>query len=143
MSLKQINPQDAWKILDEDKHSLLVDVRTFEELNFVGHVDLSSIAAKSIILPWRIYPRMELNSAFISELSNFIAKTFPSNPLDTNLLFLCKTGGRSNEAAKSMSEIGYKNTYNITGGFEGEADSSGHRGNINGWKAANLPWEQQ
>jgi rhodanese-related sulfurtransferase len=142
MSFKQINPQDAWKILEEEKNSILVDVRTFEELNFAGFTDLSSISAKSIALPWRIYPRMELNSAFISELSSFVTESFSTNPLNTNLLFLCKVGGRSFEAAKAMSEIGY-NTYNITGGFEGDIDQFGHRGNINGWKAANLPWRQQ
>jgi len=143
MKLKQINPLDAWKILEEEKNSLLVDVRTVEELNFVGFADLLSINAKSAFLPWRFYPTMELNSDFVSELSKFVAESFSENPLKTNLIFICKAGGRSFEAAKAMSEIGYNNSYNIIGGFEGDEDQFGHRGNINGWKAANLPWRQK
>ena len=31
---------------------------------------------------------------------------------------------------------------NVAGGFEGDIDGEGHRGHVNGWKAANLPWRQ-
>jgi len=32
--------------------------------------------------------------------------------------------------------------FNIAGGFEGDLDAARHRGQINGWKAAGLPWTQ-
>ena len=37
---------------------------------------------------------------------------------------------------------GYKNCFNITNGFEGDANENNQRGKINGWKALNLPWLQ-
>lgn len=141
MSFKEVTPQDAWKILENNKDSVLVDVRTNEELNFVGFVDLSEIGRKAIALPFRTYPNMAFNSSFISDLTGFINKSFGEDSFKTNLLFLCKTGGRSHDAAIAMSELGY-NCYNILGGFEGDIDKFGHRGKINGWKAENLPWRQ-
>lgn len=141
MNFKEIKPQDAWRILKEDKNSILIDVRTSEELSFVGYADLSSINRKSVALPWRIYPNMVLNSDFVSNLTDFISESFKQDPLKIALLFLCRTGGRSKEAAKSMAEIGY-NCYNIINGFEGDVDDFGHRGTVNGWKAENLPWRQ-
>jgi rhodanese-related sulfurtransferase len=65
--------------------------------------------------------------------------------LDKNsqIFFMCKTGGRSLDAAIFATEIGgYKNCFNITNGFEGDANENNQRGKINGWKALNLPWLQ-
>jgi hypothetical protein len=38
--------------------------------------------------------------------------------------------------------VGYADSYNIAGGFEGDLDAERHRGKNNGWKAAGLPWVQ-
>jgi rhodanese-related sulfurtransferase len=55
---------------------------------------------------------------------------------------LCRSGVRSIAAAEAMTAAGYKNCYNILGGFEGPPDQQRHRGTTGGWKAAGLPWEQ-
>ena len=39
-------------------------------------------------------------------------------------------------------KAGFTRALNVSGGFEGDPDPSGHRGHINGWKAADLPWRQ-
>jgi rhodanese-related sulfurtransferase len=44
----QITAVDAWKILQDKPNSILIDVRTKEEIDFVGFVDLSKINAKTI-----------------------------------------------------------------------------------------------
>jgi sulfur dioxygenase len=36
----------------------------------------------------------------------------------------------------------YKKACNIIGGFEGDLDEQGHRGNRGGWRHAGLPWVQ-
>jgi rhodanese-related sulfurtransferase len=58
------------------------------------------------------------------------------------LVFLCRTGARSRAAAMEMTRAGFHNAFNIASGFEGEIDPKGHRGAVNGWKAAGLPWRQ-
>ena len=37
---------------------------------------------------------------------------------------------------------GFEKSFNIAGGFEGDVDGEGHRGNTSGWKASGLPWQQ-
>ena len=140
--VSQVTATDAWKILEEKPNSLLIDVRCKEEVEFVGFVDLSKLNKKPLYLSWKIYPSLEVDGAFTDKLSALIAEVFPAfNPEEINLLFICRSGNRSFEAAMFMSDFGY-NCYNIKNGFEGDIDESGHRTSINGWKVENLPWRQ-
>jgi rhodanese-related sulfurtransferase len=41
-----------------------------------------------------------------------------------------------------MTAQGYARAFNLAGGFEGGLDPSRHRGRVDGWKAAGLPWMQ-
>lgn len=133
-----ITPAQAWDILAAEKNSILVDVRTPSEWSFIGYPDLSSLDKKVIFLSWRLSPNMEVNHDFVLQLVNEIK-------LDKNdkVLLLCRSGGRSMDAAIALTEKGFNQCYNIEGGFEGEINESGHRGAKNGWKACNLPWEQR
>lgn len=126
---------ESWKILESEKNSLLIDVRTFAEWAFVGIPILETINKKLIQIEWQNFPNMEINKNFANE----IIKKVPD--LDTILLFICKSGGRSKSAALTMADYGYK-TINIIDGFEGTSDIDGHRGNIDGWKYNKLPWRQ-
>ena len=54
-------------------------------------------------------------------------------------MFICRSGGRSHQAAATATESGYANCYNILEGFEGDKDATGHRGTKGGWKAAGFP----
>jgi len=136
MSVEQISPQKAFELLKNQKNSVLIDVRTNEELNFVGVVDASSFDNRMILLPWQTLPQMQQNQSFVSDLLAKVNK-------DSEALFLCRTGGRSNQSANLASSLGYSKCYNIINGFEGDLDSKNHRGLVNGWKASNLPWEQR
>jgi len=136
MSVEQISPQNAFELLKNQKNSFLIDVRTNEELNFVGVVDASSFNNRMIFLAWQTLPNMQQNQNFMSDLVSKVNK-------DSEVLFLCRTGGRSNQSAQFASSIGFKKCYNIINGFEGDLNSKNHRGLINGWKASNLPWEQK
>jgi len=58
------------------------------------------------------------------------------------VVFLCRSGARSRAAAIAMTAAGFAKAFNASGGFEGDLDALRHRGNNNGWKAAQLPWKQ-
>lgn len=129
-------PSAAWQLLSENYSAVLVDVRTSAEWHYVGEPDLRSLKKHLIKLEWRSLPGMEKNTHFGSELSNIIHNQ------DASIIFLCRTGGRSAEAAIELTSMGYKNCYNVVHGFEGDINQNGHRGLINGWKADKLPWRQ-
>ena len=60
-----------------------------------------------------------------------------------DLIFsICRSGHRSQEAAKYINKLGYKNCYNVSDGFEGYKDLGNHRAQVNGWKYNLLPWKQ-
>ena len=131
-----VDPTQAFEMLKADPKAILVDVRTKAEWMFVGYPDIKSLGKEVFMIQWREFPKMERSVDFIEDLS--------SKVLDKNvaIFFLCRTGGRSQEAAIEMTRIGYSNCYNIAYGFEGELDPRGHRGLVSGWKASKLPWRQ-
>lgn len=132
----EVMPREAYEALLFDPTALLVDVRTDAEWKFSGTPDLSATNKRPILLSWRYYPDFAANIHFISELSARVPDK------ETAIFFLCKTGGRSFEAANALASEGYTQCFNVTGGFEGESNAQGQRGRLNGWKAEELPWQQ-
>ena len=45
-------------------------------------------------------------------------------------------------AFDGSSIAGWKETYNVLEGFEGDKDADGHRNTVGGWRKAGLPWVQ-
>jgi rhodanese-related sulfurtransferase len=131
-----LSPSEAWENLKANKKAVLVDVRTMPEWQFVGVPDLSKLDKRVIFIPWRVYPNMVLNSEFCIQLEREVVDRYAS------LLFICRSGHRSMDAAIEATRYGYKTCYNISGGFEGDIDEYGHRARKNGWKLDNLPWGQ-
>ena len=131
-----VSPATAWKILSGAKDSVLIDVRTKAEWNYVGLPELDSIGKKVALVEWQVFPSMQQNGDFVASLSG--ALTDKNAPL----LFLCRSGARSAAAAKAMTAAGYSTCLNVSDGFEGPLDSQAQRGGSAGWKAAGLPWRQ-
>jgi rhodanese-related sulfurtransferase len=129
-------PNDALKLLHDDTSARLVDVRTDAEWSYVGVPDLSTAVSDLVLLSWQRFPSMQIDPDFLSQLS----KIAPN--LSAPLLFLCRSGVRSHSAAVAATSAGYTSAFNVAGGFEGDKNSDGHRGKINGWKALGLPWVQ-
>ena len=103
--MKEIESRESWNMLESQKDSVLVDVRSKEEWN-EGYADISSLN----------------KSAFLVTISNdfdsFIEKLESSAPQKTNpTLFFCRSGARSRLAAELAEKSGYTNTYNVTGGI--------------------------
>ncbi len=131
-----ISPLEAWELLENESNCHLVDCRTAAEWNFVGVPDLTQIEKKALFIEWQTLPHMEKNASFLQEINDSIVSK------ETKIILLCRSGARSRSAAEFLTNHGYKNCFNLSEGFEGVHDSKGHRGNIEGWKKALLPWKQ-
>lgn len=135
-----VTPEEAWEILSNEPGAALVDVRTTAEWTYVGLPDLSATKAPFLRIEWQTYPSNEINPAFVATADEALRRA-GSSP-DAPVFFLCRSGARSAAAAAAMTQAGYSRCYNVAGGFEGRRDESGHRGSVEGWKAADLPWVQ-
>lgn len=127
-----MTPMEAYQVLTADNKALLVDVRTKAELELVGRIP------QALNVEWAFYPGMVANEHFAQELKAELDKRQVDK--DAVLIFLCRTGGRSNNAATVAANLGYTQAYNTLEGFEGEANADKQRTLINGWKHAGLPW---
>jgi rhodanese-related sulfurtransferase len=137
MPVEDISPQESYQALKSDSDTILVDVRTDAEWNFVGIPDLSEAGKQPVLIPWQLYPSMQVNGAFIEHL-----RRAGATPL-SKLYFLCRSGARSLAAAQAAQAAGFPNSFNVADGFEGPVDAEGHRGRTAGWKASDLPWRQR
>ncbi len=123
-------PTEAHALLTAFPNGHLIDVRTRPEWDYVGHVP------GSILIEWTTYPSGSRNPRFLDELR--AAAADPQAPL----VFLCRSGQRSDGAARVAAAAGYSMAFNLLEGFEGPRDPEGHRGTLGGWRKAGLPWVQ-
>jgi rhodanese-related sulfurtransferase len=89
--------QEEWIArFEEDDDSLILDVRTEDEFN-------------DGIIPNAINIDFYKGQDFITELEK----------LDKNLNYFvyCRSGARSGKACEIMNELGFENTYNLSGGI--------------------------
>lgn len=126
-----LTPREAFALLKSDPAIKLVDVRTTAERDWIGRVAINN--DQHLAIQWNLYPENKPNPEFLAELSQTASK-------DDVLLFLCRSGVRSRNAAKLAAENGYRNCFDILEGFEGDKDAEGHRKTVNGWCKAGLPW---
>jgi len=132
-----VDPKQVWEALRADEQARLVDVRTDAEWAYVGLPDLGEAGQDPVLIPWQVFPAMQVNGAFTDHLQQ--AGLTPEN----RLYFLCRSGVRSLAAARAAQAAGFPHAYNVKDGFEGPPDAEGHRGSVAGWKAEGLPWRQR
>ena len=132
----EMTPREAFEAARDDPDAVIVDVRTRAELAYVGFPDLSSTGKRLLAIEWQLFPTGQQNPSFVADL--LAQGVGPDQPV----FFLCRSGGRSRFAAMAATAAGFGRAYNITHGFEGPLDGSGHRGSAAGWKADGLPWRQ-
>lgn len=125
--------EEAWALLRDESAAVLVDVRTQAEWQFVGVPVLDELGKQPRFVEWSTYPHGIFNNAFVEQAAENLDR-------DTPVLFLCRSGVRSRDAAQEFSAAGFTNAYNISVGFEGPLDELGHR--TDGWRHSGLPWRQ-
>jgi sulfur dioxygenase len=123
-----VSPQQAFDWWQAGA-AVLVDIRSDAEREWVGFVP------GALPLAWKQWPGMAVNPTFDAGIVAAAAK-------GQKLLMLCRSGVRSIAAAKRATELGLA-AFNILEGFEGDADTAGHRGQLGGWRQRGLPWQQK
>lgn len=122
-------PGEAHQILQQAPKAKLVDVRTRAEWDYVGRIP------GAVEIELLTYPGNRPNPSFVAELERQVDK-------EALVMFICRSGGRSHNAAMLAIQAGYPECYNVLEGFEGDRDAAGHRNTKGGWRAAGLPWVQ-
>ena len=137
-SIKEISPQQAWEILEAEPQAILLDVRTSMEYEYVGH------PLNALHIPWMDAPDWNIDTGFVDKVRQALVKRIGSDQglESVAILAICRSGKRSQAAAEELARQGFDNLYNIEDGFEGDLDNNKQRNTINGWRFADLPWEQ-
>ena len=125
-----VTPAEAHALVVALPEARLVDVRTRPEWDYVGRVPGSQL------IEWNTYPDGRRNADFVDVLQGAVADR------EAPVLFLCRSGQRSDSAARAAAAAGYTRAFNVLEGFEGDKDSLGHRSTLGGWRKAGLPWIQ-
>ncbi|ARV10372.1 rhodanese [Winogradskyella sp. PC-19] len=103
--MADLQQKDWTKLLSEDNNSVVLDVRTLDEVEELG------------IIPNALHIDIFKGQGFIDEIQKLdISKKY---------FVYCKAGGRSAQACAIMNQLGFDNTYNLLGGFtewEGEVN---------------------
>lgn len=122
-----LTPQEAYQVWQLAPGARMVDVRTRAELDWVGRIP------HAIEIEWMSYPESRPNSHFLAQLKQQVDR-------EALLMFICRSGARSHQAAALASQADHLECYNVLEGFEGDKDAGGQRGRIGGWRHAGLPW---
>jgi rhodanese-related sulfurtransferase len=114
VSVKNISPENAYyMILNWTCPCLhIVDVRTAEEYAR-GHINISKInpIVNLTNIDYRAQDHMQL-------LFNYDLKVNVLGPKNDTYLLYCKAGARSAAFAQEMVDAGFKNVYNMDGGYD-------------------------
>jgi rhodanese-related sulfurtransferase len=131
---------DAYALLKGDSTSVLVDVRTQAEWTFVGAPDIQALGKEPVFLEWQSYPSMAVDANFTKRLEALLQSQGVER--GASIVFLCRSGARSRQAAIAATTAGWGPCFNVSDGFEGALDDSRRRSGVSGWKAGGLPWTQ-
>ena len=122
-----VTPVEAYRLFSEFG-AKIIDVRSAMEYDYIGRIPGSSLVV------WKHLPSGEMNDNFLPQLQERAAP-------DDVVLFLCRSGVRSQAAAAAATRAGYQHAYNILEGFEGDLNTQQRRGDT-GWRKAGVPWIQ-
>lgn len=122
-----IRPREAYEKIQKEGFAYL-DVRTADEFKN-GH------AKGAINIP--IFIQGPAGREFNPNFLQLIKEKFPAT---AKLVIGCHSGGRSGKACELLLAEGYKNIFNIDGGFGGRMEpQTGEQ--IAGWEEEGLPTE--
>ncbi len=143
-----LSAKEAYTMKKANDKVILIDVRTPEELQYVGHADGMLDGNVPYILndlsgydekfkSYKITP----NSDFTTAVSDIVTKKGGNK--ESEIILMCRSGDRSSKGASLLGKAGYTKVYTVVDGFEGDKAKDGEnkgKRTVNGWKNANLPW---
>ncbi|WP_413166249.1 rhodanese-like domain-containing protein [Aeromonas salmonicida] len=143
-----VSATGAFAMLQKDPKAILVDVRDPVEIKFTGfaeptkiHVpyeltDTSNWSDKAQSWPMRLNPNF--TTEVLAKLNTLGADN------NTTIIIICRSGStRSAPAVDLLAELGYRNVWSVTDGFEGSTQQSGPSKGVrmvDGWRNSGLPW---
>lgn len=133
----ELGPEEAWGLLVTEPDVRLVDVRTPQEWQLVGVPDLSDLNKDVVFVGWQLLPLMNVNPDFSAQLNA------EGCDRETPMIFICRSGGRSRDAATAMTANGYRKCFNFSSGFEGKKAESLEMPEdvVPSWQKFGLPWK--
>lgn len=140
-AFEEKNAVQAYAEMLKDSTAYILDVRTPEEWNLVGHPGKNKLS-EGAQLDGRVlnisYGEFKggsfaPNHSFVKD----VQQLFPDRK--KRILLICRSGERSKAAAIALEAVGYGKLAHISDGFEGITDTRGYR-TVNGWKVAGLPY---
>ncbi len=133
-----LDPETAWKMIQEDPRAVLVDIRSSMEYLFVGH------PKGAVHIPWIDEPEWTVNPHFVTEIRKLLLGGAVCNEDQhcAPVILICRSGKRSLDAGQALLDSGLTSVFHIDEGFEGDLDDDHHRSTLGGWRFRGLPWEQ-
>jgi rhodanese-related sulfurtransferase len=129
MRVDDLDPKEAYKLLEDHPEAKLVDVRRPDERSDIGAPSLEPLGRPVLHVVWPQTPD-RTSQDFADELESQLAAQGAGR--DAPLLFICRSGMRSRAAGETMAARGWTRVLNVAGGFSGKPD-------LTGWADSGLP----
>jgi rhodanese-related sulfurtransferase len=129
--MRNLQPKEAWALIQREPEALFVDVRMEIEALYVGR------PPGVHMIPWYEYPSLTPEPAKFVE-----AVHREAGHKDRTVVLICRSGVRTVAAGRELEKAGFTDVVNVVHGFEGELDEHFHRSTRSGWRFDGLPWEQ-
>lgn len=144
-----LTSQQAYEhILQGSGYTTFIDIRTHEEVQFLGmpapaHANIPYMKLNE----WKVWDDkknqflMELNADFTTSVDRLIRERGLAK--SDAIILICRSGDRSAKAADLLASLGYTTVFSVLDGYEGDVAKTGaQRGQrvVNGWKNNGLPW---
>ena len=137
-----VTPTEAYNMVLNDTHTYILDVRTLEEWQWVGHPgknrleEGAELDGKVVNIAVKITNKNEFieNPSFLNEVNEIFSEVKD----EVTFITMCRSGKRSQRAAELLELEGYT-AFNMVTGFEGGKDERGYR-TVNGWREDGLPY---
>ena len=124
--IKQIKSSEIKNFIQENSNTVLLDVRTENELKSLGKPKAEDLNSKTYF----VTVSQDLSNWQVPD-QNFIVNVKKKIGKDKKILVMCAAGGRSMIAANLLENEGYS-VLNVSDGYSGNNQDPG-------WKKSNLP----
>lgn len=137
VAYEAITAQEAYEIMLADENASMLDVRSLEELHWVGSPAFEPGGPPvSYVVPWMFFDIDHAGNLVKSTNEDFLEIVTNFFNTDDVLILFCRSGGRSSSAAEMLETAGYVNVYEIDnymddggrGGFQGSGYSNSYDG---------------
>ena len=125
-------------------NTLFVDVRSLEEINFVGtaknvdaYIPYAELEPQNKIDDKKSSLILNPSGLFVEKMDYMLAAKQKTK--ETPIILICRSGERSARAAELLKKAGYSQVYSVSDGFEGDMSKENYR-TVNGWKNSGLEW---